>query len=118
MRERAERISHDTTRTEGSVECLAPAVLAPLRRHGGARVRKDGHYHADVARQNRRQRTDDKRERGEEAGVDVPRGRGIGARMRHEEQDHHCKHCHEDEADLVLGPEEGTRTSLIVSYTL
>ena len=46
--------------------------------------------------------TDDKRERGEEAGVEVPRGRGIGARVRHEEQDYHCKYCHEDEADLAV----------------
>ena len=31
-RERAERIAHNTARTEGGVKCLAPAVLALLLR--------------------------------------------------------------------------------------
>jgi hypothetical protein len=66
-------------------------------------VGKDGHHHADVSRQDGRQRTDDKRERGVEAGVEVPRGRGISAsRVRHEEQDRQRKYCHQDEADLTV----------------
>mmetsp|Transcript_23301 Transcript_23301/g.58399 ORF Transcript_23301/g.58399 Transcript_23301/m.58399 type:complete len:762 (-) Transcript_23301:280-2565(-) len=109
-RDGAEAEAHDPPRAEGGVERGHPARLALLLGgDGGAGVCVDGHHHADEARQDRRQAPHHEGRRREPARVKVPRGPpgAVGVGVRDQGEDDDSKHGDEEEADLVLRPQEG-----------
>mmetsp|Transcript_45299 Transcript_45299/g.92485 ORF Transcript_45299/g.92485 Transcript_45299/m.92485 type:complete len:879 (+) Transcript_45299:186-2822(+) len=107
-REGAERVAHHPSCAEGSVEALHPSLLAVLlRRDGRASVGEHRNHHTDVSGEDGCQRTNHERQCRERTGREVPGGLAIHGDVGDEEKDEESEAHHEDEADLVLRPQEG-----------
>mmetsp|Transcript_17468 Transcript_17468/g.55699 ORF Transcript_17468/g.55699 Transcript_17468/m.55699 type:complete len:792 (-) Transcript_17468:58-2433(-) len=108
-RDTAEAVAHDATSAEGGVEALGPGGDGVEGRDGGARVGEDSDLHAEVARHDRGEGTDHEGQGGKATLLPVSmstRARVVGD-ARSEEEDEGAEGDDEDEADLVLGVEEG-----------
>mmetsp|Transcript_9173 Transcript_9173/g.22841 ORF Transcript_9173/g.22841 Transcript_9173/m.22841 type:complete len:837 (+) Transcript_9173:48-2558(+) len=101
--EAAEAEAHHAARAERHVErahVLLLLVGARSRLDSGARVREDGDLHADPARKHRGERTGNEGDGGQNSRFEV-------LAEADEEEDDGGEANNENEADLVLGHEEG-----------
>ena len=136
-RDAAERVSHDAAGAERGVEAVAPGLVLVLLHglFGGAGVGEDGDHHSNVTRGDGSQRANDEGSASEATGHAVPLGVHVvgvgaradgevlgevaglrcgvdGARVRDEHANNGAEDGNEDEAELVLGPQEGLGTAL------